>query len=109
MIPATYRALLRDPRTRRLLAGLGVSSLGDGMSTVTIAWLAVRVAPSDGDGNDTANGGAGSDTCLVDISPDPDVWTACESVPSLRRFSAFQQFWPGSLISPRRGRSYGFS
>jgi hypothetical protein len=46
MIPAAYRALLRDPRTRRLLAGLGVSSLGDGMSTVTIAWLAVRVAPA---------------------------------------------------------------
>jgi predicted MFS family arabinose efflux permease len=46
MIPAVYRSLLRDPRTRRLLAGLGVSSLGDGMSTVTIAWLAVRVAPA---------------------------------------------------------------
>jgi hypothetical protein len=46
MIPAAYRALVRDPRTRRLLAGLGVSSLGDGMSTVTIAWLAVRVAPA---------------------------------------------------------------
>jgi hypothetical protein len=29
-----------------LLAGLGVSSLGDGMSTVTIAWLAVQVAPA---------------------------------------------------------------
>src|SRR5919197_4327793 len=46
MIPAAYRALLRDPRSRRLLAGLGVSSLGDGMSIVTIAWLAVRVAPA---------------------------------------------------------------
>src|SRR6266508_2937413 len=46
MIPAAYRALLRDPRTRRLLLGLGVSSLGDGMSTVTIAWLAVRTAPA---------------------------------------------------------------
>ncbi len=45
MIPAVYRTLLRDRRTRRLLAGLGVSSLGDGMSTVTIAWLAVKVAP----------------------------------------------------------------
>src|SRR5262249_13633774 len=31
---------------RRLLSGLGVSSLGDGMSTVTIAWLAVRTAPA---------------------------------------------------------------
>lgn len=46
MIPAVYRRLLRDPATRRLLTGLGVSSLGDGMSAVTIAWLAVRVAPS---------------------------------------------------------------
>jgi MFS family permease len=45
VIPAAYRPLLRDRRTRRLLAGLGVSSLGDGMSAVTIAWLAVRVAP----------------------------------------------------------------
>jgi MFS family permease len=47
VIPAVYRALLRDPPTRRLLAGLAVSSLGDGMSTVTIAWLAVRVAPAN--------------------------------------------------------------
>ena len=45
MIPAQYRKLVRDPRTRRLLAGLGVSALGDGMSTVTIAWLAVLIAP----------------------------------------------------------------
>ncbi len=43
---APYRALLRERRTRRLLVGLGVSALGDGMSTVTIAWLAVRVAPA---------------------------------------------------------------
>jgi predicted MFS family arabinose efflux permease len=48
VIPAVYRTLLRDRRTRRLLAGLGVSSLGDGMNVVTIAWLAVRVAPSGG-------------------------------------------------------------
>src|SRR5215472_14673813 len=45
MIPGQYRKLVRDPRTRRLLAGLGVSALGDGMSTVTIAWLAVLIAP----------------------------------------------------------------
>ena len=45
MIPSAYRSLLQDGRTRRLLIGLGASSLGDGMSTVTIAWLAVRVAP----------------------------------------------------------------
>jgi predicted MFS family arabinose efflux permease len=46
VIPAVYRTLLRDRRTRRLLVGLGVSSLGDGMSVVTIAWLAVRIAPA---------------------------------------------------------------
>jgi predicted MFS family arabinose efflux permease len=45
LIPRAYRALLRDSRARRLLSGLGVSSLGDGMSTVTIAWLAVQTAP----------------------------------------------------------------
>jgi MFS family permease len=44
-IPAAYRSLLRDGRTRRLLAGLGASSLGDGLSTITIAWLAVSIAP----------------------------------------------------------------
>jgi hypothetical protein len=32
-----YRVPLRDRRARRLLSGLGVSSLGDGLSTVTIA------------------------------------------------------------------------
>jgi MFS family permease len=46
MIPTVYRVLLRDRRARRLLSGLGVSSLGDGMSMVTIAWLAVRIAPA---------------------------------------------------------------
>lgn len=46
MIPHAYRVLLRDRRARRLLSGLGVSSLGDGMSTVTIAWLAVQTAPA---------------------------------------------------------------
>ncbi len=46
LIPAAYRGLLCDRATRRLLTGLGVSSLGDGMSTVTIAWLAVRIAPA---------------------------------------------------------------
>ncbi|HET7567867.1 MAG TPA: MFS transporter [Gaiellaceae bacterium] len=46
MIPSAYGSLLRDRRARRLLSGLGVSSLGDGMSVVTIAWLAVRIAPA---------------------------------------------------------------
>lgn len=46
LIPGTYRRLFSDRTARRLLSGLGVSSLGDGMSTVTIAWLAVRTAPA---------------------------------------------------------------
>jgi hypothetical protein len=46
MIPAAYRSLLQDRRTRLLLTGLGASSLGDGISTVTIAWLAVSIAPA---------------------------------------------------------------
>lgn len=46
MIPAVYRELLSHAQTRRFLAGLGVSALGDGMSVVTIAWLAVLIAPS---------------------------------------------------------------
>lgn len=46
MIPAAYRSLLQDGRTRRLLAGLAASSLGDGLSTITIAWLAVGIAPA---------------------------------------------------------------
>jgi MFS family permease len=45
-LPLAYRQLLANPQTRLLLAGLGISSLGDGISTVTIAWLAVRTAPS---------------------------------------------------------------
>ena len=43
--PTAYRQLLANPQVRLLLAGLGVSSLGDGISTVAIAWLAVRIAP----------------------------------------------------------------
>lgn len=41
-----YRRLLADRQTRRFLAGLGVSALGDGLSVVTIAWLAVLTAPA---------------------------------------------------------------
>ncbi|MBA2633542.1 MAG: MFS transporter [Chloroflexi bacterium] len=44
--PGPYRQLLSRPQLRLLLAGLGVSSLGDGISTVTVAWLAVQLAPA---------------------------------------------------------------
>ena len=46
VIPSAYRQLLSYRPARRLLSGLALSSLGDGMSTVTIAWLGVRTAPS---------------------------------------------------------------
>ncbi|HEY7464288.1 MAG TPA: MFS transporter [Candidatus Limnocylindria bacterium] len=45
-VPQAYRQLLARREIRLLLAGLGVSSLGDGISTVTIAWLAVGIAPA---------------------------------------------------------------
>src|SRR5262249_26364422 len=45
MIPAAYRNLLRNIQARRLLLGLGVSALGDGMSMVSVAWLAMLIAP----------------------------------------------------------------
>jgi predicted MFS family arabinose efflux permease len=46
MIPGVYRDLLRDAQARRLLSGLGVSALGDGMSMVSVGWLAVLIAPA---------------------------------------------------------------
>lgn len=45
-----YRRLLADRQTRRFLTGLGVSALGDGLSIVTIAWLAVLTAPAGDSG-----------------------------------------------------------
>jgi len=37
--------LLRHPVLRRVLPGMAVSALGDGMSMVAVAWLAVQIAP----------------------------------------------------------------
>ncbi|MGY0005247.1 MFS transporter [Micromonospora sp. I033] len=37
--------LLRQPVLRRILPGMLVSALGDGMSMVAVAWLAVQIAP----------------------------------------------------------------
>ncbi|RPH77652.1 MAG: MFS transporter, partial [Candidatus Rokuibacteriota bacterium] len=45
-----YRRLCADRQTRRFLAGLGVSALGDGLSIVTIAWVAVVAAPAGDSG-----------------------------------------------------------
>jgi predicted MFS family arabinose efflux permease len=50
MIPAAYRGILVNSQARRLLAALGVSALGDGMSMVSVAWLAVLAAPAGNTG-----------------------------------------------------------
>ena len=39
--------VVREPVLRRVLPGMLVSALGDGMSLVAVAWLAVQIAPSD--------------------------------------------------------------
>ncbi|WP_371496789.1 MFS transporter [Kitasatospora sp. NBC_00374] len=45
LVPRGYRPALADRRFRRLLPALAASDLGDGMSTVAVAWLAVELAP----------------------------------------------------------------
>ena len=45
MIPAAYRPLMADRLFLRLVVGFGVSYLGDGMSFVAVAWLAIELAP----------------------------------------------------------------
>ncbi|HEY2947979.1 MAG TPA: MFS transporter [Micromonosporaceae bacterium] len=39
--------VVRQPVLRRILPGMLVSALGDGMSMVAVAWLAVQIAPPD--------------------------------------------------------------
>src|SRR5918992_6391775 len=39
--------VLRQPVLRRVLPGMLVSALGDGMSLVAVAWLAVQIVPPD--------------------------------------------------------------
>jgi len=45
-----YGRVVRQPVLRRLLPGLLVSALGDGMSMVAVAWLAVQIAPPGREG-----------------------------------------------------------
>ncbi|WP_419994434.1 MFS transporter [Streptomyces boninensis] len=40
-----YRPVLANPVFRRLILGFAVSYLGDGMSFVAVAWLAIELAP----------------------------------------------------------------
>ncbi|MEV6303442.1 MFS transporter [Actinoplanes sp. NPDC051861] len=41
-----YRQVLKQPALRRILPALAVSALGDGMTMVAVAWLAVQIAPA---------------------------------------------------------------
>lgn len=41
-----YWPVLTHPRLRRVLPGLVISALGDGMSLVAISWLALQLAPA---------------------------------------------------------------
>jgi MFS family permease len=45
-----YRQVLAAPVLRRLLPAIGISALGDGMSAVAVAWLALRLATPDNRG-----------------------------------------------------------
>lgn len=40
-----YGRVLREPVLRRILIGVLVSGLGDGMAVVAVAWLAIQIAP----------------------------------------------------------------
>jgi predicted MFS family arabinose efflux permease len=44
-LPGGYRQVLAAPRVPALLVAFTVSYLGDAMSAVTIAWLAIEIAP----------------------------------------------------------------
>ncbi|RZS43732.1 putative MFS family arabinose efflux permease [Herbihabitans rhizosphaerae] len=45
LIPSAYRPVLGNRVFRRLILGFAVSYLGDGMSFVAVAWLAIELAP----------------------------------------------------------------
>jgi MFS family permease len=45
LVPSAYRPVLANRVFRRLTLGFAVSYLGDGMSFVAVAWLAIELAP----------------------------------------------------------------
>ena len=45
LVPSAYRPVLANRVFRRLIVGFAVSYLGDGMSFVAVAWLAIELAP----------------------------------------------------------------
>jgi predicted MFS family arabinose efflux permease len=46
LLPDAYRSLFADPTFRRLMPAFALSDLGDGMSNVAVAWLALAIAPA---------------------------------------------------------------
>jgi MFS family permease len=46
LVPAAYQPVLANRVFRRLVLGFSVSYLGDGMSFVAVAWLAIELAPA---------------------------------------------------------------
>ena len=46
LFASSYLSALEAPGARPLLAAIAVSYLGDGMSAVTIVWLAIQIAPT---------------------------------------------------------------
>jgi len=47
VVPSAYRPVLANRVFRRLILGFAVSYLGDGMSFVAVAWLAIELAPPE--------------------------------------------------------------
>ena len=45
LVPGAYQPVLGNRVLRRLIVGFAVSYLGDGMSFVAVAWLAIELAP----------------------------------------------------------------
>jgi len=49
MLAAKFRLaispIIASPVLRRLLPAFAISAIGDGMSAVGVAWLAIRIAP----------------------------------------------------------------
>ena len=48
-IRATISPVFANPALRRLLPAFALSAVGDGMSAVGVAWLAIRIAAADRD------------------------------------------------------------
>ncbi|WP_426504055.1 MFS transporter [Dactylosporangium sp. McL0621] len=46
MRSSPYRPVLTHPVLRRVLPGIAISALGDGMSLVAVSWLALQLAPA---------------------------------------------------------------